>query len=1155
MQSSQGTLLFSAGDLSNYLGCRHLSRLDLQVAQGARPKPQGRDPGLVLLQERGLAHEKAYVEHLRHQGLHMVDLRAIEDGHDAVEKTRLAMQQGVDGIVQAALRQDPWGGRADILLRVEVPSVLGSWSYEVVDTKLAQQTRAGTWLQLALYNDLLQPWLGHHPEHLHVVKPGGEFPTETFRWADVAAYFRRLKADFERAVQADTVTEPLPVPQCDICRWWRHCTETRRELDHLCLVAGLQRLHMEELRRQDIDSLTDLAQAPSLERPRLGQAQTYARLQRQAQVQLEGRVQGAPVYRFRPDAAPPSPLDLGAGTDDDPVRGLWKLPEPSPGDLFFDFEADPFVGEHGLEYLFGYAVRRQDGSFDYRALWALDAAEEKGAFETFIDDVLGRLEADPGLHIYHFSPYEPGAIKRLMGRHGSREDEVDRLLRGERFVDLLAVTRQAMWASVERYSLKELEPFYDFERRLDLRHASRALQHLARALELGHPDALDPEALQHVEQYNREDCLSTAALRDWLEGRRDELQQQLGVQVPRPPVPDDAPSDDLQERQAEVQAVFDGLMAGLPDDEADRNEAASARFLLAHLLEYFRREDKSSWWEFFRLRDLDEDDLLDERKAVSGLELVGEVESTSKTLPTHRYTFPDQECALKAGDGVCAPGGKDIGTVQAMDGAARTVDIRKRRDSKERHPRALFSKDIVRPFPLDQAVLDLGRDVVERLAANPSLDGPGPLHAGRSLLLRRPIGGGSEPLRQPGETVLGAAKRLARQLDGDVLPIQGPPGAGKTYVGARLIVDLVRQGKAVGVTGSSHKVIRHLLEAALTAAREVGVELEAAHKSSSKERAEDLPEGLQILKSNDQARAAVGAKVVGGTAWLWAREDMEASVDVLLVDEAGQLSLAHVLAAARGALNLVLLGDPQQLEQPQKGSHPPGADVAALEHLLGGQATLTAQRGLFLDTTWRLSKPLCDFTSELYYEGRLYPEGALASQALDAPPLDGNGLYMLPVPHEGSQATSPQEVDAVAKLVEQLLRPGNTWTDREGHRRPLAAQDILIVAPYNAHVGALASRLPELRIGTVNRFQGQEAPVVVYSLASSTMEEAPRGMAFLLDPHRMNVATSRARGAAVLVASPRLFEAECRTAQHIRWINGLCRFRELATEIELAGEA
>jgi uncharacterized protein len=336
------------------------------------------------------------------------------------------------------------------------------------------------------------------------------------------------------------------------------------------------------------------------------------------------------------------------------------------------------------------------------------------------------------------------------------------------------------------------------------------------------------------------------------------------------------------------------------------------------------------------------------------------------------------------------------------------------------------------------------------------------------------------------------------------------------------------------------------------AARAQGQSVRLVHKHD-----EDAPDGVEYVGENDDALAAITRDtVVGGTAWLWARDEATAAVDFLFIDEAGQMALAHALAVARAANNLVLLGDPQQLEQPRKGAHPPGSDVAALVHMLGPEhKTMPPERGLFLPHTRRLHPDLCAFTSELYYDGKLHAAAGLERQRVGgSTPFAGAGAFLVEVPHAGNQAQSDEEVAAVGAIARTLLRADSTWSDAGGVTRALAVGDILVIAPYNAQVAALRRQLASLgvtRVGTVDKFQGQEAPVVVYSCTSSSVHDAPRGMHFLYDPHRFNVATSRARGVVIVVASPALFAPDCRTPEQVVMANGLCRFRELARRVVL----
>ena len=501
MRSDATLLSLSATDLANHLACRHMTELNRAEAEGRIAPPVWHDPALATLQERGLAHERAYVESLRGRGLSIVELDGM-DHETAVGRTYEVMQAAGDVIVQAGLQSGRWRGRADILLRVAMPSNLGNWSYEAADTKLAQETRGGTVLQLCLYSDLVGQLQGVKPAQMHVVKPGDGFPTETFRVVEYDAYYRvvRRSLALSVAVLPSGSTYPLPAEHCEVCRWWMECDTRRHADDHLSLVAGLRSLHIAELERQGVHTLRVFAQEPQplRERPERGSVEAFARAQDQARIQLEGRLAGEPRYRI-----------LAV----EPGAGLARLPEPNAGDLFFDIESDPFALEGGLEYLLGVVSVESDGERQYRAFWGMDRAAERAAFEAFIDFVMARLELSPGIRIYHYSPYEPAALKRLMARHGTREIEMDRLLRGGRFVDLLAVTRQGIRASVESYSLKELEKFFGFARAVPLPAAAAALRRVACALEFNAPEMITADDRAAVQVYNQDDCVSTLELR------------------------------------------------------------------------------------------------------------------------------------------------------------------------------------------------------------------------------------------------------------------------------------------------------------------------------------------------------------------------------------------------------------------------------------------------------------------------------------------------------------------------------------------------------------------------------------------------------------------------------------------------------------------
>jgi len=812
-------------------------------------------------------------------------------------------------------------------------------------------------------------------------------------------------------------------------------------------------------------------------------------------------------------------------------------------DLFFDIEGDHFVEDGGLEYLFGVVSLRPDGEEAFEGRWAFSRQEELAAFEWFVDLVMSRWDQHEDMHVYHFAPYEPAALKRLIGRYGSREDEVDRMLRAGIFVDLHRVTRESVRASVEQYSLKDLEVFHAFSREVPLDQANLHRHGLERLLERGHLDEIPAESRELVQGYNRNDCRSTRSLRDWLEELRAGLVDG-GEDLPRPPLGDPEPHEDLQEELEKVGRLKAELTVGVSVNPEERTREEHARWLLAALLEWHRREAKATFWELYRLRELPDEELLYEKSAVAGLRYL-RCDGGTEKCPVHRYSYPEQDVEVRQGNALRA-GEVPVGSVAEIDLAARTIDIKKRGDAADVHPTAVYAWRFIDPEPLPSALFSLGQWVASR-----GVDAPGAYRQARDLLLALPPRLDGSGLLRPGEDALSGAKRLAGELRQGVLAVQGPPGSGKTFTGARMVLSLAKAGETVGVTATSHKVVRNFLDKVEEAAIEELPELRCLQKVKTK--SEEAAELIKETTSNDKVVKALQEgeiQVFGGTPWLWAREELGQAVDVLFVDEAGQMSLANVLAVAQGAKNLVLLGDPQQLEQPLQGSHPDGAEASALDHLLGEHQTMPEDLGLFLPETWRLHPAINAFTSELFYEGRLGYRPELETQALEGSgPLQGAGLWLYPVEHEGNTSSSPEEVEAVAALHERLLADGVVWVDKNENRRRLCPGDILIVAPYNAQVGSLLARLPGARVGTVDKFQGQEAPIVIYSLTTSSPDDAPRGMEFIYSLNRLNVATSRARAACILVANPALFEPDCRTPRQIKLANALCRYVEMAAYV------
>jgi predicted RecB family nuclease len=728
MQLIDGQPVYSATDLVGYLACEHLTVLERAALAGLVPVPKRRDRELEIIQKRGLEHEQRYLQESRADGRRIVeiqaDLRIADHGERLRQEaaaTRAAMAEGADVVYQAAFFDGSRVGRADFLLRVDNPgeaSCFGPYYYEVADTKLARHVKASALLQICWYSDQLERVQGVRPGRMHVVLGGNPLRTETFRLDDFSAYYRRVRSRFEAAVAptAPYPSYPLPiapdpVEHCEVCRWAGDCDARRRQDDHLSLVANVTRGQRRELSERGVSTLAALARLslPLDPPPERTSRSSLERVREQARIQAEGRESGRILHELL------LPIE--------PNKGLASLPPPSPGDLFLDLEGDPYALDDGLDYLFGIlepSGTDADGQPLFHHFWSTDPdgafslSGEKAAFETTMDLIMERLQADPSLHVYHYAPYEPTAFKRLMGRYGTREDEVDRLLRGGVFVDLYRVVRQGLRASVESYSIKRLEPLYGHEREVPLRDATSSIVEFETWLQLGEGERPGADNLDRILRYNRDDVLSTWRLRDWLEERRTELLAK-GQDVPRPRIADSAPSEELAENLRRTAVLAAKLARDVPVEPDERDPEQQGRWLLAQLLSWHRREEKSTWWLFFHLmNELTDDERIEAKEPIGGLEFTRIVDETPRSR-IYRYRFPVQEHSVEVGTQVHNPGtGKPTGTVVAIDEAQRMIDLRRGKAAEKiHHPTSIVPLDHVNSRVLQESLLELGAWVAE----------------------------------------------------------------------------------------------------------------------------------------------------------------------------------------------------------------------------------------------------------------------------------------------------------------------------------------------------------------------------------------------------------------------------------------------------------
>jgi hypothetical protein len=663
-------------------------------------------------------------------------------------------------------------------------------------------------------------------------------------------------------------------------------------------------------------------------------------------------------------------------------------------------------------------------------------------------------------------------------------------LRREIFVDLYAVVRQALRAGVPNYSIKELEALYGFVRHAELRAGDDSIILFNQWL-----DSRSAAILIKIADYNAEDCVSTHALREWLLALREDLPWR------------EPPDVRIQAETAELRTEREELRGALLQHDET---------LAAQLLHYHRREAKPAWWWFFGRLERTSSELVHDTESIGELSHDGVPERAGPRSTGYWFTFPPQQHRLDESDGVFDPlTAKGAGTIDRLDNATGRLRLsRGNHRAQEPLPTALIPQSPYDTSCQQQALLRFGYSLLR-----------GDRHYGAlEHVLRRelPLGGAKVQREKLEEQQL-----LAEDLEGSYLFIQGPPGSGKTYRGAHLVGHLLERGKRVGVASTSHKAIHNLLDEIERA----GLAVKGLKKCSDRN-----PESMYTsvhIESESAIDPFLDPKVrlLAGTAWLFAREELDQKLDYLVIDEAGQVSLADALAMGTSARSLILLGDPLQLAQVREGVHPEGSGASVLEHLLDGHITVPEDRGVFLERTRRMHPAVCSFVSETFYEGRLESDAICSGRTTPF----GTGLRYIPVEHTANRQSAPEEAEIVRDEVARLIAAG------------VPEQEILIVAAYNAQVRCLREHLPAgAKIGTVDKFQGQEGDVVFFSMASSSGEDIPRGLEFLFSTNRLNVAISRARCLAYVIANPRLLEINCESIAQMRLANALCRFVESA---------
>lgn len=1134
MFKEETAIVFSPTDLTTFMNSPFASWMNRFCFEnpGQAPEADEVDELSTLLAGLGMSHEESLIAKFANEGR----IVAIIDKHGSVSQKRIAtldaMQQGADIIYQPLLESVSFRGYADFLIKVSGESRLGDYHYEVLDTKLALKVKPEFAIQLCCYADLLEKMQGTRPSQIKVGLGSGEI--ETLKTEEYFYYYLCLKQQFLNSQQEfGSGSMPDPYDSKSYGQWASYSEKLLEDRDHLSQVANITRSQIKKLNQAGVITCEDLILSAGRHIAGL-KPDALERLRAQADIQKRNNGNIPPLFEIKEH---PQGEKVG----------LALLPPNSANDVYFDIEGFP-LEEGGLEYLWGNTWFDENGQKRFLDFWAHNKTQEKKAFQDFISWVYGLWQQNPAMHIYHYANYEIAACRKLMNRYGVCEYEVDQLLRNEVFVDLYKIVKGCMIIGEPRYSIKNVEHLYRGKRNTEVGCGGDSVvvyeNWRARNLAGEEGDTWQTsKTLNDIREYNIDDCNSTQELVVWL--REQQQKQKIAyigkLEVEEPEVPEEVTNrTQLRDTLLNKATIENETQAQIIEN-------------LAWTLEFHRREAKPVFWRLFDRIGLDSQELFDDIDCLSGCQRTALQPFAPKPKARNlAYEFkfdPDQEFKANAKNyyvlGEKNKKGNNL-TAALVPEMSDFANGRLIVTCSDKLPETitLIPDEYVRPEPIPGAIDAVVKGYEAGGLKNSAIIDF--LNRSSPRIIDRhddssPIISSDNPAERIKQIISAVVN-----LDGSYLTIQGPPGTGKTFTGKHIVAELVRQGKRIGISSNSHKAINNLLAGVARHCSENGIK---AHCFCTKNTGDEIDDNkISVLSNTDIAANLEDSCVVGTTAWGFCRDDLAGRFDYLFIDEAGQVSVANLIGMSRSAKNLVLMGDQMQLGQPSQATHPAESGLSILDYLLHESPIIRPEMGIFLDTTYRMHSAVNDYISHAIYEGKLIADKANNNQCVGVPAgYQGNlsmtaGVLFIPVMHEGNTQASNEEVEVIKQKAAELL--GRIFTDKGGNRRSIGWSDMLFVAPYNHQVNKLKTALGDLaKVGSVDKFQGQEAPVVFFSLCTSDASESPRGIDFLFDKHRINVAISRAQALAIIVGNPDLFCTPVNSLSQMKKVNVLSRLR------------
>ena len=1112
---------YSPSDIANFEICKcHIIYKVLRRVKGAKIPEKEKTKTEIEYQRQGEEIEATFLSKIKLNGFdgisrNKIDLKIIK-GHSTDEKiknTEDSILSGNNIIYQACLSNDNLIGYPDFLVKSNQKN-----EFEVLDVKRSKEPKKSHVTQIQAYNFLLkESKYNSDPENFHIIN-STEHTHNQFKVNESYESFIELKNDFLNFVfeiEKKTVPELMQLLD-EVCVYninkLPKC-ETIPANDDLINVVGLNK-KQKKILKPLVKNIEGLSKFKSRKMKGISEV-VLEKLIEQAGMQYTKIKNQKSEFKLLPQIE---------------NKGFCRLPKLSKNDLFFDIEGDPTI-DGGHEYLFGII----DNSLDnFKSFWAEEYDQEKKAFEAVLDFLKNHIIKYPESHIYHYNHYEVTSLKRLSIKYDDMEI-LDFLLRNNKFIDLYPITRESLITSEKGLSIKDLEIFYMDKRETEVTSGADSVDQFLE-WKAKHNRNDDKEILRQIESYNRDDCKSTKLLLDWLHVIKPE---NVNIQITNELKPL------IQESNIEYKKAKKQILS-------TKSEEMTIKELVSDMLEFHKREEKSEWWLFFDRGKKDYQELINDMEAIADCKKIKYFKN-DKGNPNLELTYPNQFFKIKTEKEVVSLDDQNLSTLGKIiktDIENNRIIIQTAKTKPIESFPSHFNLGAKGPIPSKKLRASLYR------LADSFYQNKAPKNILDLLNISKPSFKNNykfdESIKQ-NEFLKFTTKALIN-LNNSYLFIQGPPGSGKTYTTAFAIIELLKIGKKIAITSNSHKAINQVLETIdkLYQQKEEKFKFKGIKKSSD---TESRYESLNIENSTSSLKYLKGDyQLLAATKYELCNKDYDGIFDYVFIDEAGQFSIADAIVCALSGQNLVLIGDPKQLNQPSSISHPGKSGLSALEYILNNQNTVKEGYGIFIDQTRRMNKKINSFISATFYDDRLISHNETLERNLiidnysSSLRLPNEGIVLVETDHEDNAQNSDEEIDIIKKIFNFLLNQNITIKEKT---RKIVIEDILVIAPYNVQVNSLSERLPpENRTGTIHNFQGQEAPISIVSMTASDDDNAPRGINFLFDPRSLNVAISRAQCLSIVIMNKKLFKANASNVAQIKMINNFHKLRTYAHRIE-----